>query len=124
MAIHKMPMMIRAAKGDCALKKIKLQLRLRMSCTANSTMAVSYTHLANKGVHCVSNKNSLRGTRAKNTEDSEISTQRMPMVVRMLTAAQRRSTPSMIFSFTLISCAFPVGEVQNMRHERTVHAAF
>ena len=54
---------------------------------------------ANKGVHCVSNKNSLRGTRAKNTEDSEIRTQRMPMVVRMLTAAQRNSQfmPHLLF---------------------------
>ena len=48
MAIHKMPMMIRAAKGDCALKKIKLQLRLRMSCTANSI--IDLVRIADFGV--------------------------------------------------------------------------
>lgn len=58
---------------------------------------------ANNGVHCVSNKNSLKGTLRKKTEDSEIRTQRIPIVVRILTAALRSSIPSIIFSFVRIS---------------------
>src|SRR6186713_2910677 len=62
---------------------------------------------SNKGVHCVSKRKSAKDTFLKKTEDSEINTQRIPAVVRMLTAAHNSSTPSMIFSLTVIAYISP-----------------
>ena len=45
------------------------------------------------------------GTLLKKTEDSEIKTHRIPIVVRTLTTAHRSKIPSMIFSLALISSA-------------------
>ena len=66
---------------------------------------------SNKGVHCLSNRNSVIGTRAKKTDDSEINTQRIPAVVRMLTAAHRNNTHSITISLTFITYPYAVGRI-------------
>lgn len=64
-----------------------------------------YRFCVNNGVHSVSKRKSLRGTIAKNPQDSETKTQIMPSVVRIVTSPQKASNFSITISLVFFNVA-------------------